>query len=117
MDASNVLTLSLKSPAELAEEDRALVAAAQKDTNAAGQLFDKHYPEIFRYIYHSTHDHTVTEDLTFERFLFGVPAAGLVPMAADSVSGLALPDCHQRNPHALPPAKAPAGGVRRAGGR
>jgi RNA polymerase sigma-70 factor (ECF subfamily) len=77
MDASNVLTLSLKPPSELAEEDRALVAAARKDPNAAGQLFDKHYPEIFRYIYHSTHDRTVTEDLTSNVFFSAFRRLGL----------------------------------------
>jgi len=50
------------------EEDRALVLAARSDTAAAGQLFDKYYPEIFRYVYHSTLDHAVTEDLTSNVF-------------------------------------------------
>jgi RNA polymerase sigma-70 factor (ECF subfamily) len=45
-----------------------LVFAAQSDTAAAGQLFDKYYPEIFRYVYHSTLDHAVTEDLTSNVF-------------------------------------------------
>ena len=50
------------------EEDRALVLAAQSDTAAAGQLFDKCYPEIFRYVYHSTLDHAAAEDLTSNVF-------------------------------------------------
>jgi RNA polymerase sigma-70 factor, ECF subfamily len=50
------------------EEDRALVLAAQSDTTAAGQLFDKYYPEVFRYVYHSSLDHAVAEDLTSNVF-------------------------------------------------
>ncbi len=50
------------------EEDRALVLAAQSDPAAAGQLFDKCYPEIFRYVYHSTLDHATAEDLTSNVF-------------------------------------------------
>ena len=50
MDATNVLAVSLESPAGPAEEERALVLAARKDANAADQLFDKYYPEIFRYL-------------------------------------------------------------------
>lgn len=50
------------------EEERALVLAAQSDTAAAGQLFDKYYPEIFRYVYHSTLEHAVAEELTSNVF-------------------------------------------------
>ena len=63
-------TMSLETLTEWAEEDRALVSAAQSDTAAAGELFDKYYPEIFRYVYHSTLDHAVTEDLTSNVFFF-----------------------------------------------
>lgn len=51
------------------EEDRALVLAAQSDAAAAGRLFDKYYPEIFRYVYHSTLDHVAAQDLTSNVFL------------------------------------------------
>ena len=44
------------------EEDRALVLAAQSDTAAAGRLFDKYYTEIFRYLCHSTLDHAAAQD-------------------------------------------------------
>ncbi len=50
------------------EDERSQVFAARKNTEAAGRLFDKYYPEIFRFIYHSTMDHTVTEDLTSNVF-------------------------------------------------
>ncbi len=63
-----VLPRCLETLTEQAEEERALVLAAQSDTAAAGQLFDKYYPEIFRYVYHSTLDHSVTEDLTSNVF-------------------------------------------------
>src|SRR5215469_11082010 len=61
-------TMSLETLAERTEDERALVYAARNDTAAAGQLFDKYYPEIFRYIHHSTLDHAVTEDLTSNVF-------------------------------------------------
>lgn len=50
------------------DEDRILVSAAQTDPGAAGQLFDRYYPEILRYVYHCTLDHAVTEDLTSNVF-------------------------------------------------
>lgn len=77
MDATNALTMSLKPSVELAEEDRTLVSAARTDTNAAGRLFDKYYPEIFRYLYHSTHDRAVTEDLTSNVFFSAFRHLGL----------------------------------------
>src|SRR5512139_2009685 len=82
-------TMSLETPTDRAEEDqasmfaarteedRALVLAAQSDTTAAGQLFNKYYPEIFRYIYHSTLDHAVTEDLTSNVFFSAFRRLGL----------------------------------------
>ena len=70
-------TMSLETLTEWAEEDRALVSAAQSDTAAAGQLFDKYYPEIFRYVHHSTLDHAVTEDLTSNVFFSAFRHLGL----------------------------------------
>jgi RNA polymerase sigma-70 factor (ECF subfamily) len=64
----NASTMSLEILTERAEDERALVFAARSDTAAAGQLFDKYYPEIFRYIHHSTLDHAVAEDLTSNVF-------------------------------------------------
>ncbi len=63
-----VLAQCLETRSERVEEERALVLAAQSDTAAAGQLFDKYYPEIFRYISHSTLDHAAAEDLTSNVF-------------------------------------------------
>ncbi len=67
----------LENLTETAEEERALVLASRSDTAAAGQLFDKYYPEIFRYVYHSTLDHAVTEDLTSNVFFSAFRHLGL----------------------------------------
>ena len=74
---SDASTMSLDTLTEWAEEERALVFAARSDTAAAGQLFDKYYPEVFRYIYHSTLDHSVTEDLTSNVFFSAFRRLGL----------------------------------------
>lgn len=82
-------TMSLETPTDRAEvdrasvftirteEERALVFAARSDTAAAGQLFDKYYPEIFRYVYHSTLDHAAAEDLTSNVFFSAFRRLGL----------------------------------------
>ena len=59
------------------EEDRVLVAAAQKDSAAAGRLFDKYYGEVFGYIYRSTLDVGITEDLTSNVFFSAFKRLGL----------------------------------------
>jgi len=63
------LELRLESRAERFDEDQLLVADAQKDVEAAAGLYDKYYAEVFRYVYHSTLDHAVAEDLTANVFL------------------------------------------------
>ncbi|SPE57290.1 putative RNA polymerase ECF-type sigma factor [Verrucomicrobia bacterium] len=65
----SVLAMRLGTPAENLNEDQALVAAAQNDPEAAGRLFDKYYAEVFGYVYRSTLDRAVTEDLTSNVFL------------------------------------------------
>ena len=69
--------VSLDPSIEWADDDRILVTAAQTETGAAGQLFDKYYPEIFRYVYHCTLDHAVTEDLTSNVFFCAFRRLGL----------------------------------------
>ncbi len=54
---------------EMRDEDEVLLSAAQTNTEAAGRLYDKYYPEILGYIYHCTLDHVATEDLTSQVFL------------------------------------------------
>src|SRR3974390_1837167 len=58
----------LETLTQRSEDEEALVFAARSDTAAAGQLFDKYYPEIFRYVHHCTLDHAVTEDVTSNVF-------------------------------------------------
>jgi len=72
-----ILPQCLGTRTESVEEDRALVLAAQRDTAAAGQLFDKYYPQIFRYVYHSTLDHAAAEDLTSNVFFSAFRHLGL----------------------------------------
>ena len=71
------LATTLPTLTEQLEEERALVAAARKDSEAAGRLFDKYYSEIFGYIYRSTLDRGVTEDLTSNVFLSAFKHLGL----------------------------------------
>lgn len=67
--AGDAVECELKSRAETVDEDEMLVVAAQEDTDAAARLYDKYYSAILGYIYHSTLDQTVTEDLTSNVFL------------------------------------------------
>ncbi|GAF67441.1 unnamed protein product [marine sediment metagenome] len=67
--AEEALECRLRYGTEIVDEDEMLVSAAREDTKAAGRLYDKYYGEIFRYIYHCTFDHSVTEDLTSNVFL------------------------------------------------
>lgn len=65
----DTLECTLESRPEIVDEDAVLVSAAREDTQAAGRLYDKYYSAILGYIYHSTLDKTVTEDLTSNVFL------------------------------------------------
>jgi RNA polymerase sigma-70 factor (ECF subfamily) len=65
----NALECNLESRVEIVDEDRILVRQAQRDTEAAGRLYDKYYRPVLDYIYHCTLDRTVTEDLTSNVFL------------------------------------------------
>ncbi len=67
--AEDALECGLRYGTEIVDEDEMLVTAVREDTEAAGRLYDKYYGEIFRYIYHCTFDHIVTEDLTSNVFL------------------------------------------------
>ncbi len=73
----SALAIQLDTRAESHEEDRALVAAARRDPEAAGRLFDKYYSQVFGYIYRSTLERTVTEDLTSNVFLSAFRHLGL----------------------------------------
>ncbi|MHC4702190.1 MAG: RNA polymerase sigma factor [Planctomycetota bacterium] len=67
--AEDALSCDFQVTKGIVDEDRALVEAARRDSDAAGRLFDKYYSEILGYIYNCTLDSTVTEDLTSNVFL------------------------------------------------
>jgi RNA polymerase sigma-70 factor (ECF subfamily) len=67
--ADDAIEYGLESESAIVDDDQALVSAAQQDPEAAGRLYDKYYGEVFGYIYHSTLDRSVTEDLTSNVFL------------------------------------------------
>ena len=67
--ADDALECDLESRPQTVDDDQTLVSAAQRDTDAAGRLYDKYYSEVFGYVYHCTLDHAATEDLTSNVFL------------------------------------------------
>jgi len=67
--AEDALRCDLQTTHDIVDEDQILVAAARRDTEAAGRLFDKYYSEVLSYIHHCTFDSAVTEDLTSNVFL------------------------------------------------
>ena len=67
--AEDTLRCDLQATGDIVDEDQILVAAARRDTEAAGRLFDKYYSEVLTYIHHCTLDSAVTEDLTSNVFL------------------------------------------------
>ncbi len=75
--SESTLALPLENRPAGLDEERALVKAARTDPEAAGRLFDQHYPEVFGYIYRSTLDRPVTEDLTANVFLSAFRHLGL----------------------------------------
>ena len=107
--ALEALTMTAETGAGLAENERDLVAAARHDPEAAGRLFDRHYPEIIRYIYHSTLNHSVAEELTSNVFFAAFRHLGLFRWRGIRVSRLAVSHRHQRDPDALPAAETRAG--------
>jgi len=67
--AEDAIECQLESNSKIWDEDQILVSVARQDTEAAGRLFDKYYSEILGYMYHSTFDGIVAEDLTSNVFL------------------------------------------------
>jgi len=65
----DALECGLESAAQIIDEDQALVAAAKRDAEAAGRLYDKYCGVVLRYIYRCTCDKHVAEDLTADVFL------------------------------------------------
>jgi RNA polymerase sigma-70 factor, ECF subfamily len=59
------------------EEEKRLVAAAQRDPAAFGPLYERYTDQIYRYIYRRVGDHDEAEDLTaqaFQQALAALPA-------------------------------------------
>jgi RNA polymerase sigma-70 factor (ECF subfamily) len=67
--ADDALECDLESRPQTVDDDQTLVSAAQRDTEAAGRLYDKYYREVLGYVYHCTLDYAATEDLTSNVFL------------------------------------------------
>jgi len=67
--AGDALECDVESRPETVDDDQTLVSAAQRDTDAAGRLYDKYFREVFGYVYHCTLDYAATEDLTSNVFL------------------------------------------------
>jgi len=67
--AENALSCDFQATYDIVDEDQMLVAAARRDTEAAGRLYDKYYSDVLSYIHHCTFDKAVTEDLTSNVFL------------------------------------------------
>jgi len=67
--ANDVLEIQLQIQPEIFDEDKILIEKAKKNPVVAGKLYDKYYSEILSYIYHSTLDRNITEDLTSNVFL------------------------------------------------
>ncbi len=65
----DALECGLESTAQIIDEDQTLVAAAGRDAEAAGRLYDKYYGAVLGYIYRCANDKDVAEDLTANVFL------------------------------------------------
>jgi RNA polymerase sigma-70 factor (ECF subfamily) len=56
----------LQSPSEI---DAILVEAAKHDPEAFGQLYDRYFNQIYRFVYSRVQDQTAAEDITSEVFM------------------------------------------------
>ena len=68
MDETMGCNLKVQSQSKAVDEDEQLVAIAKDEPESFGELYDKYYPRIFRYIHHRTLDVSLTEDLTSNTF-------------------------------------------------
>ena len=67
--ANETIEVGLETQPEILDEDDLLAVAAGVDPQAAARLYDKYYGRIFGYLYRSTLDQTLAEDLTSNVFL------------------------------------------------
>ncbi len=102
---------------DLADDEPALIAAAQRDPRRFGALYERHFERVYAFVAHRVRDRDAAQDLTadvFQRALAnlgrfewrGAPfAAWLFRIAANAVSDHAVRTTRER---ALPAADDPA---------
>jgi RNA polymerase sigma-70 factor (ECF subfamily) len=61
-------------PTDLTQEQGLIQRAQAGDTDAVAQLYERHAPAIFRYLFFRVHDRATAEDLTGEVFVKVVEA-------------------------------------------
>jgi RNA polymerase sigma-70 factor (ECF subfamily) len=58
------------------EDERGLVERAKQDPAAFGELYDRHFLQIYRFVYSRVRDQTVAEDVTSEVFVKALRSIG-----------------------------------------
>ncbi len=58
------------------EEERLLVERAKQDPNAFGELYDRHFHQIYRFVYSRVREQTAAEDVTSEVFMKALRGIG-----------------------------------------
>ena len=57
-------------------EERALVELAKRDPNAFGELYDRHFQQIYRFVYSRIGEQSAAEDVTSEVFIKALRGIG-----------------------------------------
>ena len=58
------------------EDEKELVERAKRDQAAFGELYDRHFLQIYRFVYSRVRDQTVAEDVTSEVFMKALRSIG-----------------------------------------
>ena len=58
------------------EEEKLLVERAKQDPNAFGELYDRHFQQIYRFVYSRVREQTAAEDVTSEVFIKALRGIG-----------------------------------------
>ena len=58
------------------EDEKQLVERAKRDQAAFGELYDRHFLQIYRFVYSRVRDQTVAEDVTSEVFMKALRSIG-----------------------------------------
>ena len=58
------------------EDEKELVERAKRDPAAFGELYDRHFLQIYRFVYSRVRDQTVAEDVTSEVFMKALKSIG-----------------------------------------